>query len=125
MDRTHSVIVGRFFTINEQRVKDQIEGMVFGFMDDHDLDELILDNASCQDGLRERIAENGYQSPGFATGVLVEITFMFMGIHRTVRIACCLMLQFLVDSTFCSQMRVQKTIPDGIRVAQKIQKDIG
>jgi hypothetical protein len=30
------------FHINEQRVKDQIEEMVFGFMDDHDLDETTM-----------------------------------------------------------------------------------
>jgi hypothetical protein len=36
-------------------------------LDDQDLDELILDNASYPDSLRGWIVENGYQSPGFVS----------------------------------------------------------
>ena len=38
----------------------------FGFMDKNGLDELILDNACCQDGLKGRIEGNGYKSPELA-----------------------------------------------------------
>ena len=55
------------FTIDAADVKKQIQEEVFGFMDRHGLDELILDNASCQDGLRGWIEDSGYKSPGFAS----------------------------------------------------------
>jgi hypothetical protein len=51
------------FPIDEDSVKKQIEEMVFDFMDEEDLDELILDNASCQDGLRGSLKKMAIVDP--------------------------------------------------------------
>jgi hypothetical protein len=58
------VIVGKRSLSMKLTSSQQIEEVVFEFMDDQDLDELILGNAS---GLRGWIVENGHQSPDFVS----------------------------------------------------------
>jgi hypothetical protein len=101
------------FTIDEDSVKKQIEEMVFEFMDEEDLDELILDNASCQDGLRGWIEENGYRSPGFASARRDHEN----GYPPNSLIACCGMTKFYFLSP------VPKSIPEASRVATAIVKE--
>jgi hypothetical protein len=52
------------FTINEDGVKSQHQEEVFGFVENPGF-EVILDNASCQGGLRDWIEESGYNFQGF------------------------------------------------------------
>jgi len=54
------------FTVDAAQMRRDLVAHVFPFMQDHDLDELILDNAPCQDGLLGFIDDNGFKSPGFA-----------------------------------------------------------
>lgn len=55
------------YTVNTEEMKEQLEELVFPFMEENDLDECILDNASCQDGLAPWIRKKGFKSPGFAS----------------------------------------------------------
>ena len=55
------------YTIDEQQMRQDITEHVFPFMEEHGLTELILDNASCQDGLAQWIRDQGYSTPGFAS----------------------------------------------------------
>ena len=48
-------------------MRQDITEHVFPFMEEHGLTELILDNASCQDGLAQWIRDEGYSTPGFAS----------------------------------------------------------
>ena len=54
-------------TVDAAQMKEDLTETVFPFMEEQKLDELILDNAPCQDGLRSWIEEQGYKSPGFAS----------------------------------------------------------
>ena len=55
------------YTVNREMMESDMMEHIFPFMDEQKADELIMDNASCQDGLRDFIRENGYETPGFAS----------------------------------------------------------
>ena len=55
------------YTVDEEIMKIDLENEIFPFMDEHGCDTLIMDNASCQDGLRGFIESSGYKTPGFAS----------------------------------------------------------
>ena len=109
------------FTINEAGVKKQIQDEVFGFMEEKGLDELILDNASCQDGLKNWIEDNGYKSPGFASARRNH-----PGGYPPNSPDC-----MLLDAAVFGRFKVlfaeacPKTIPEAIRVATKIVTELG
>ena len=108
------------FTIDAAGVKKQIQEEVFGFMDRHGLDELILDNASCQDGLRGWIEDSGYKSPGFASKRRDEPSGFPPNSPD------CMLLDAAVFGRFKVLFAdaCPKTIPEAIRVATKIVKQL-
>ncbi len=55
------------YTIDQAQMESDLEQHIFPFMKDHGLTKLVLDNASCQDGLAQFIRDNGYDTPGFAS----------------------------------------------------------
>ena len=53
------------FNINADAGKKDLKHTIFPWMREKKLKELVLDNAGCQDGLRQFIEEEGFTSPGF------------------------------------------------------------
>ena len=108
-------------TVKEKDVKVQIEEEVFGFIDKNGLDELILDNASCQDGLKGWIEENGYKSPGFASARRKHPA------GYPPNSPDCMLLDAAVFGRFkvLFAEACPKTIPKAVRVATKIVEELG
>lgn len=107
-------------TVDESLMKDQLEKEVFGFMDENNLNELILDNASCQDGIRSWIEDKGYKSPGFASARRNQPA------GYPPNSPDCMLLDAAVFGRFkvLFAEACPKTIPEAIRVATKIVKDL-
>ena len=99
-------------------VEEDLEDTIFPFMEEEGLEELIMDNASCQDGLRDFIEDAGYRSPGFASARRHHEN------GYPPNSPDCMMLDAAVFGRFkvLYSLANPKTIPEAIKTARKIAK---
>ena len=91
---------------------------VFPFMEEEGLNELIMDNATCQDGLKEYIEDAGFKTPGFASARRHHER------GYPPNSPDCMMFDAAVFGRFkvLFAMANPKTIPEGIKTAKKLVK---
>jgi len=94
--------------------------VVFPFMDEHHCDELIMDNASCQDGLRGFIESQGYKSPGFASARRKHEGGYPPNSPDCMLLDACVFGRFKV----LYALENPKTIPDAMKAARKVLKNM-
>jgi len=108
------------YNINAAEVKKDLEATVFPWMRKNNLTKLYLDNAPCQDGLRQFILDAGVDTPGFASlrrsqaGGFPANSPDFMMLDSSV---------FPVFKQEFSR-RCPTTIPAAMRVTRDILKDL-
>lgn len=120
--RGESILRYRYetYNISAAEVKEDLEETVFPWMKKLGLTKLYLDNAPCQDGLRQFIEDAGVASPGFASlrrghaGGFPANSPDFM------------LLDSSVFPAFKREFarRCPKTIPEAMKVASSILKEL-
>ena len=108
------------YTVDQEIMELDLESNVFPFMDVHECDELIMDNASCQDGLRTFVESQGYKSPGFASARRKQTCGYPPNSPDFMLLDACVFARFKVLFSHANP----KTIPEAMKVAKKIVKDM-
>ena len=108
------------YTVDQDMMEIDLENEIFPFMVEHGCDELILDNASCQDGLRDFIESKGFKTPGFASARRQDKNGFPPNSPDLMLLDACVFGRFKV--LFAHEN--PKTIPEAMRVAKKIVKSM-
>ena len=108
------------YTVDGELMEIDLETHIFPFMEKHGSEELIMDNASCQDGLKDFIERKGFESPGFPFVRRQQENGYSPNSPDFMLLDACIFGRFKV----LYKHAAPKTVPEAMKAAKKKKKKI-